>query len=205
MNTSSSPARSSSEQPRLQGSARTLAVHEVHQAALRVARRNGDPAIREQAEDIAQDVSLAFTRGGHWLDVERPAAWATRAAQLRILNVRRDRERADAMDPDDTALLNVIDLDPNMSPSLVVGARMHAAQLLEALTPRERELLRLVAEGYSHAEIAERMGYRGPRSVTTLLNRVRAKVLAAIGGSAHVHEWVGITSGPLCSDGPVPA
>ena len=179
----------------LVGSERTLAVHQVHQTALRIARRNNDYGIRQMAEDIAQDVSLAFTRGRHWTTVENPAAWATLATKRRILNIVRDRDRAIAMDPADQLVTAIIDGDPNISPSLVVGARMHAAQLLGRLTPRERELIELVAKGYSHAEIAERMGYRGPRSVTTLLNRIRGRVIDAIGGSDHIHEWVGITNG----------
>ena len=189
----------------LVGSERTMAVHEVHQTALRIARRNNDHGIRQMAEDIAQDVSLAFTRGRHWTTVENPAAWATLATKRRILNIVRDRDIALAMDPADRLVTAIIDSDPNISPSLVVGARMHAAQLLARLTPRERELIELVAQGYPHAEIAERMGYRGARSVTTLLNRIRTKVLDAIGGSDHIHEWVGLSSALMSLDPVRPA
>jgi RNA polymerase sigma factor (sigma-70 family) len=178
----------------LVGSERTLAVHEVHQTALRIARRNTDPGIRQMAEDIAQDVSLAFSRDGRWVEVDNPAAWATLATKRRIMNIIRDRDRAMALDPADRLVTAIIDSDPNVSPSLVVGARMHAAQLLALLSPRERELLDLVARGYSHAEIAQRMGYGSARSVTTMLSRVRGKVLEGIGGTSHIHEWVGLAS-----------
>jgi DNA-binding NarL/FixJ family response regulator len=46
-------------------------------------------------------------------------------------------------------------LDPQVVAQLLAGRRKHNA--LEALTPRERELLALMAEGHSNTEIARRL------------------------------------------------
>ena len=44
-----------------------------------------------------------------------------------------------------------------------------------SLTPREREVLRIVAEGATDQEVATRLGLR-PRTVTTYLTRIYAKL-----------------------------
>lgn len=165
-------------------------MQEVHEAAFRVALRNSNPQIRALAEDIAQDVSFSFTRGKHWMTVNNPGAWGTTAAVNHIRKLVRDGAVRGQLTTDGDGLSAIMDEDPRHSPSYAAGARLHAEQLMHALTPRERELVALVAERYSHAEIAELMGYRNARSVTTLLNRIRGKIIAMVGGSDGVDGWM---------------
>ena len=181
---------SSEPSGRFVGSARTIAVQQVHDAAFRVAMRNRNPQVRALADDIAQDVSLSFTRGRHWTTVDNPGAWGTTAALNHIRKLVRDGAVRGDFASDADGLTAIMDQDPRHSPSYAAGARMHAEQLMQALTPRERELVALVAEQYSHAEIAEIMGYGNARSVTTLLNRIRGKIIDMVGGSAGVDGWI---------------
>ena len=53
---------------------------------------------------------------------------------------------------------------------------------LATLSPRERELLLLQAEGFSYREIARVLGIR-ETSVGTLLRRARTQFARALGGS----------------------
>lgn len=49
-------------------------------------------------------------------------------------------------------------------------------------------MVHLIEAGYSHAEIAEMMGYAGARSVTTTMNRVRTKIVEHVGGRKDLDE-----------------
>ncbi len=74
------------------------------------------------------------------------------------------------------------DLNPQIYPYGQVAGADAVEYALSCLSDREREMVHLIEAGYSHAEIAEMMGYAGARSVTTTMNRVRTKILEHVGG-----------------------
>lgn len=63
-----------------------------------------------------------------------------------------------------------------------------AAQLLESLSQREREVLELVAEGLSNLQIAEKLGI-GEKTVKTHVSNVLAKLEVSDRTQAAVFAW----------------
>jgi hypothetical protein len=73
---------------------------------------------------------------------------------------------------------------------MVAGADA-IAYALSCLSDRERQMVHLVEAGYSHAEIAEMMGYANARTVTTTWNRVKAKIFEHVGGKDELLDLLG--------------
>lgn len=67
------------------------------------------------------------------------------------------------------------------------AAVQHGLSRLDALTPRERELLGLMAEGWSNATISEFMGLRS-KTVETHVRNIFEKL--ALSEEPHVHRRV---------------
>jgi len=58
-------------------------------------------------------------------------------------------------------------------------------------------MVHLVEAGYSHAEVAEMMGYAGARSVTTTMNRIRTKITEHVGSREEVEELLSPSMDPV--------
>ncbi len=81
-------------------------------------------------------------------------------------------------------------LDPGVTRAVIGGflaaeAEVTAAEAIEALTPREREVLALLGEGLANPQIAERMGL----AASTVKDHVRA-VLGKLGGLNRVQAAI---------------
>jgi RNA polymerase sigma factor (sigma-70 family) len=175
---------------------RSAAAMDVRTAALKVARhrRLG----HDDADDLAQEVVARFVA----LDepAENPQAWATTVA-TNLANDwhRRDQGRqgrlGDPVAPDDPSVDMGIaaiqrHLDALVAPSLQAMNRAVAEQIAIELTPRELELMTLVADGYPHAEIAERLGYAGADSVKATAARIRRRIRERFDGD-DIQELLG--------------
>lgn len=150
----------------------------VQRAAEAVARRNRNPAIRQAAEDIGQDVVAAFVARALDRGCDDPAAWGAVVARNRIVDLLRRGRWTTPVDWDaatGTAWQAVLERGaPASDPALLATARVDADRLLRRLNERERQLLLLVAQGYPHREIAEILGYANARTVTATLHRIRS-------------------------------
>lgn len=161
---------------------------QVYAGALAVAR-NQQPDVAAHAEDIAMSVVERFASRHLTAQVEHPAAWGATAARYACINfANRQLARDRRNHADDGLWEQQVDLNPAVYPYRVVAGADAVAFALSCLSDRERELVRLVEAGYSHAEIADLMGYAGARSVTTTLSRIRAKVISHVGGEGEVEE-----------------
>lgn len=78
-------------------------------------------------------------------------------------------------------------LDPQIVELLLTGARARHADRLEKLTPRESEVLGLLAEGWSNAGIAEHLGVT-TRAVERHVHSVFSKL--DLGDSSHYNRRV---------------
>jgi len=156
---------------------------QIYEAAYAVAR-NQQPDVAVHAEDIAQSVVLKLTQRHMTARVENPAAWGAVHARHECLNFanrqlkrdRANRRRDEVLWDEET------DLNPQIYPYGQVAGADAVEYALSCLSDREREMVHLIEAGYSHAEIAEMMGYAAARSVTTTMNRVRNKILEHVGG-----------------------
>lgn len=153
-------------------------VEVVYQSALRVARRQS-AAVVSYAEDIAMEVVLAFLETTD--EVTSPAGWAATRARFLSTNVanRKVRRAAELVWLDEGDGIDIWSRDPNHDPYRVVAGAEAYDRVRSVLSAREQEVLRLVAEGYSHDEIAQELGYASNRVVTTTVSRARRKVLDA--------------------------
>jgi len=173
---------------------------QIYQAALAVAR-NQQPDVAAQAEDIAQGVVLKFTKRHMTARVENPAAWGAvhaRYACINFANRQLGRQRNENVDSEDF-WNEQIDLNPRIYPYKSVAGADAIEYALSCLSDRERELVHLVEAGYSHGEIAQMMGYAGPRSVTTTMSRVRSKIVDHLGGIDEVVELLTPEMMSMCS------
>ena len=106
--------------------------------------------------------------------MDRPG-WANTVAGNLCVNLARSQRGArPQMDDYDPGALNRFLL--GRSSSWVAIFREQAGVLLAMLTPRDRELIQLVAEDTPQADIAEIMGYANADSVKVTLNRIRKKI-----------------------------
>jgi len=172
----------------------------IYRAALAVAR-NQQPGVAGHAEDIAQGVVLKFTKRHMTARVENPAAWGAvhaRYACINFANRELGRERNANVDSEDF-WNEQIDLNPRIYPYKSVAGADAIEYALSCLSDRERELVHLVEAGYSHGEIAQMMGYAGPRSVTTTMSRVRSKIVDHLGGMDEVVELLTPEMMSMCS------
>jgi len=173
---------------------------QIYRAALAVAR-NQQPGVAAHAEDIAQGVVLKFTKRHMTARVENPAAWGAvhaRYACINFANRELGRERNENVDSEDF-WNEQIDLNPRIYPYKSVAGADAIEYALSCLSDRERELVHLVEAGYSHGEIAQMMGYAGPRSVTTTMSRVRSKIVDHLGGMDEVVELLTPEMMSMCS------
>ena len=162
---------------------------QIYEAAYAVAR-NQQPDVALHAEDIAQGVVEKFTQRQMTKQVENPARWgAVHAAHecRNFANRQLKRERANRR-RDEILWNEEADLNHEIYPYGQVAGADAIEYTLSCLSDREREMVHLVEAGYSHAEIAEMMGYAGARSVTTTMNRVRTKILDHVGGRAELDD-----------------
>ena len=154
----------------------TLEYQQVHEAATIRARSHPSRPSPQDVEDIAQETVARFAKQEPG-SIENPAAWAnTVAGNLCVNLARSQRGEGPEMDDNDGA--------EALERFLVYGTRSSRAGialeqtgiLLAMLTPRERELVQLVAEDTPQAEIAQIMGYANADSVKVTLNRIRKKI-----------------------------
>ena len=162
---------------------------QVFDAAYAVARHQS-PAVAAHAEDIAQDVVLKFANRSMTLEVVNPAAWGATHARYACINyanrglAQRRNEQVDDAD----FWAERIDINPWIYPYKSVAGADAIEFALSCLNEREREMVYLIAAGYSHAEVSEMLGYAGARSVTTTMNRIRNKITNHVGGREEVEE-----------------
>jgi RNA polymerase sigma factor (sigma-70 family) len=172
--------------PRL---AREGVYRQIHDAALAVAR-NQSPDVAAHAQDIAQEVVMKFANRQMTKQVRNPAAWGATYARYECLNYANRglaRKRNETIDNDDF-WEEKIDINPAIYPYKAVAGADAIAYALSCLNDREQEMVHLVEAGYSHAEVADMMGYAGARSVTTTMNRIRNKITEHLGGEDGVEE-----------------
>lgn len=168
---------------------RDTVYSQVWDGALAVARRQ-QPDVAAHAEDIAMSVVESFANRHMTSVVKNPWAWGAakaRYACMNFANRQLARDRREAVDDEDF-LVERAARNASVYPYKVVAGADAIQYALSVLSDRERELVHLVEAGYSHAEIAEMMGYAGARSVTTTLNRIRTKILDHVGGEDELHD-----------------
>ena len=154
----------------------TLEYQQVHQAATIRARSHPTRPSPQDVEDIAQETVARYAKQEPG-SIENPAAWANTVAGNLCVNLARS-QRGEGPELDDN------DGPEALERFLVYGTRssragiaiMQTGILLAMLTPRERELVQLVAEDTPQADIAEIMGYANADSVKVTLNRIRKKI-----------------------------
>ena len=154
----------------------TLEYQQVHEAATIRARSHPSRPSPQDVEDIAQETVARFAKQEPG-SIENPAAWANTVAGNLCVNLARS-QRGEGPEMDDN------DGPEALERFLVYGTRssragiaiMQTGILLAMLTPRERELVQLVAEDTPQAEIAQIMGYANADSVKVTLNRIRKKI-----------------------------
>ena len=152
----------------------TLEYQQVHEAATIRARSHTTRPSAQDVEDIAQETVARYAKQEPG-SIENPAAWANTVAGNLCASLARSPGRRQAeMDDDDPGALNRFLLGRSSSWGAIV--REQAGVLLAMLTPRERELVQLVAEDTPQADIAEIMGYANADSVKVTLNRIRKKI-----------------------------
>lgn len=155
----------------------------IYDGAYAVARAQ-QPDIAAHAEDIAQSVVLKFTQRRMTRQVLNPWAWGSvhaRHACVNFANRQLPRARAENV-WEEEFWEQQVDANPGIYPFKMVAGADAIAYALSCLSDRERQIVHLVEAGYSHAEIAEMLGYANARTVTTTWNRVKAKILVHVGG-----------------------
>ena len=162
---------------------------QIWEGALAVARRQ-QPDVAAHAEDIAMTVVESFAQRHMTPVVKNPWAWGAakaRYACMNFANRQLARDRRESVDDEDF-LVERAARNASVYPYKTVAGADAIQFALSVLSDRERELVHLVEAGYSHAEIAEMMGYAGARSVTTTLNRIRTKILDHVGGENELND-----------------
>lgn len=168
---------------------RDVVYGQIWEGALAVAR-NQQPDVAAHAEDIAMGVVESFAQRHMTPVVKNPWAWGAakaRYACMNFANRQLARDRRESVDDEDF-LVERAARNASVYPYKTVAGADAIQFALSVLSDRERELVHLVEAGYSHAEIAEMMGYGGARSVTTTLNRIRTKILDHVGGEEELYE-----------------
>lgn len=164
---------------------------QIYDAALAVAR-NQSPDVAAHAQDIAQEVVMKFANRQMTNQVRNPAAWGATYARYECINYANRglaRKRNENIDDEDF-WQERIDVNPAIYPYKAVAGADAIEYALSCLNEREQEMVHLIEAGYSHAEVAEMLGYAGPRSVTTTMNRIRNKITEHLGGEAAVEDFL---------------
>lgn len=162
---------------------------QIYEGAYAVARAQ-QPDIAAHAEDIAQSVVLKFTQRHMTRRVENPYAWGAvhaRHACVNFANRQLPRARRENVWAEDF-WEDRVDANPGIYPYKLVAGADAIEYALSCLSDRERQIVHLVEAGYSHAEIAEMLGYANARTVTSTWTRVKAKILAHVGGKDELLE-----------------
>lgn len=165
---------------------------QIYEGAYAVARAQ-QPDIAAHAEDIAQSVVLKFTKRQMTNRVENPYGWGAvhaRHACVNFANRQLPRAREENV-WEDNFWEERVAVNPEIYPYKMVAGADAIAYALSCLSDRERQMVHLVEAGYSHAEIAEMMGYASARTVTTTWNRVKAKILEHVGGKDELLDLLG--------------
>jgi DNA-directed RNA polymerase specialized sigma24 family protein len=188
----------------VQDSARTRDYKTVHDSALKRVRRNYNPVVWQNAEDIAQEVVLKYAEAARSQVIENPAAWANVAAWRLAVNLVRDREREQELfreeDPDESddgerhqedakEMAFVEFIAHGQATSNIAILRQQADILMSQLDDRETEFVLLVASGYGQAEIAEILGYANADVVKATLNRKRNQLRAIADQAGLDVDW----------------
>ncbi len=162
---------------------------EVREAAALRARSHPSRPGPQEVEDIAQEVVLRYLRQEPG-SITNPAAWANTVAGNLCMTFASRRARNGPLPEEDDARHAVEHFITRGKPtSYAAMLRQHSAAILAALTPRERELIQLVAEGTPQADIAEIMGFASADSVKVTLSRLRRKAVAAGGRGGRSADW----------------
>jgi DNA-directed RNA polymerase specialized sigma24 family protein len=160
----------------------------VRKAAHARLRGFGHEMVREHAEDLAQDVTLAYVVAADRETIDNPAAWGNRAAGNAALKFIRDH-KAPQPDAEDTERAVQQFIVHGRATSDMAMIKQQAGLLMAQLDEREREFVTLVALGYSQAEIADTMGYAGADSVKATLHRKRAMLLGIAEEAGLEVDW----------------
>lgn len=155
--------------------------------AFRVARARN--LALEDCEDLAQTVAERLLRQEAVPD--NVAAWAQRVAKNAIIDLDRKRKARDehdnwvvrevGLDADDAdGLIGVAQFVRNQRSISAQGMQRQAGEemmalLRSVLSTREIEVLVLLGEGRTHAEIAEELDYKNADTVKSTLKRLRDK------------------------------
>jgi len=156
---------------------------QIYEGAYAVARAQ-QPDVAAHAEDIAQGVVLKFTQRHMTRQVENPGAWGAvhaRHACVNFANRQLPRARGENV-WDEDFWEDQVDANPGIYPYKTVAGADAIEYALSCLSDRERQMVHLIEAGYSHAEIAEMLGYANARTVTSTWTRIKAKVLEHVGG-----------------------
>ena len=165
---------------------------QVYEGAYAVARAQ-QPDVAAHAEDIAQSVVLKFTKRHMTRQVENPYAWGAVHARHACMNFA-NRQLPRARDEnvwDEDFWEDQVDANPGIYPYKTVAGADAIAYALSCLSDRERQMVHLVEAGYSHAEIAEMLGYANARTVTSTWTRIKAKILEHVGGEDELIDLLG--------------
>jgi len=162
---------------------------QVYRGALSVARRQSAD-VAAHAEDIAMNVVMNFTQRHMTDKVESPYAWGAAKARGACTNYanRQLAKRRAEFGSDSPAFNEHVDLNPAVYPLKMTAGADAVEFALACLSSREREIVRLILDGYSHAEVAAFMGYASARTVTTTLTRIRRKITDHVGGQGLVEQ-----------------
>ena len=153
----------------------------VHDTALAWAARNSSHLVRENAEDLAQDVVERFAKVSLEQEIENPAAWATTVTKNLALNLIRNRMReAGSMDDEDGDYMRAAERFAHAHSKYAASQQAINKQqvelLLSQLTPKQATLLLMVWDDWTQAEIAEALGYKNAATVASTLKQLRALV-----------------------------
>lgn len=162
----------------------------AQEVALRVAKaRNLSP---EDCDDLAQTVAEKLLRQKQLPD--NVAAWANTVAKHAIIDLDRKRK---ARDEADNWVAREVGFDAEQADA-VLGVAMFLQQqrsasdqgmqrqsneemmalLRTVLSEQHIQLMLLLGEGRSHADIAKELGYKNADSVKATINRLRGKLAA---------------------------
>ena len=148
----------------------------VREAALRELRAHNSPVVRGAAEDLAQEVVIEYADAAACQTIEHPRAWAKLVARRRAVDLlRRTRSVGDVEDDEGQALRFFLHQGIRTSREALLLEQVD--QLLAALSDRERQLVRMVADGESQADIASALGYASAAVVRTTLHRLRRRIM----------------------------
>lgn len=155
----------------------------------RVVRRRLDQRLRAKydSQDFAQSVWASFfavgTRERAFDNPEALVAYLVKTARNKVVEVVRRRYGAQKRDIrrerslEGSAALDARTLaDAGQTPSQVLGAREQWARLVDKLPTHQKVMLELLYQGYTHQEIADRVGF-SEKTIRRLISRIAPELL----------------------------